>query len=232
MSLPFLLETPGLRAYLLAPIEYRTAEAFLRRLAAEQEARGSSDIVLVLCEHPTTITVGRGGSAADVRHASFLIRSKQVPVEWVARGGGAIIHLPGQLAIYPVVPLGMLGWKVGHYVQRLQQGLKQALAELGVPAELWDDGSSLVGRTGAVAHFGIAVRQGATLFGAYLNVAPALGLFRLLQGRPGQPRPSSLVAERQRPVKMNLVRTAVVQQLAQAFGAGEYHLFTGHPWLR
>jgi lipoate-protein ligase B len=36
-----------------------------------------------------------------------------------------VLHAPGQLAVYPIVPLGLFGWTVGEYLRRLQRGMKK-----------------------------------------------------------------------------------------------------------
>ena len=89
------------------------------------------------------------------------------------------------------------------------------------------------GRTGQLAAIGVAVRHWVTYYGAYLNVCPPMGLFRLVESDPrGQTPMSCLVAERCGPVRMTAVRAALVRRLAECFGCDRYHLYTGHPWLR
>ena len=79
----------------------------------------------------------------------------------------------------------------------------------------------------------MAVRHWVTYYGAYLNVCPPMGLFRLVETDPvGRTPMSCLVAERRGPVRMTAVRAALVQRLTEAFGCDRYHLYTGHPMLR
>jgi lipoyl(octanoyl) transferase len=89
------------------------------------------------------------------------------------------------------------------------------------------------GRTGQLAAIGVAVRHWVTYYGAYLNVCPPMGLFRLVESDPrGQTQMSCLVAERRGPVRMTAVRAALVRRLTECFGCDRYHLYTGHPRLR
>ena len=79
----------------------------------------------------------------------------------------------------------------------------------------------------------MAVRHWITYYGAYLNVCPAMGLFRLVRSDPLRQAPMScLVAERCGPVRMTGVRSALVCRLAERFNCDRYHLYTGHPMLR
>jgi lipoyl(octanoyl) transferase len=153
-------------------------------------------------------------------------------VRWVKRGGGCLVHAPGQLAVYPIVPLSWHGLSAGDYLQRLQQGLLRTIEELGIPAHTHPTQHGIWGRTGQFAFFGVAVRDWIAYHGAFLNVAPSMGLFRLIQSDlETSPRISCLMAECRKPVRMTSIRAELVRQLAGAFGCDRYHLHTGHPLL-
>jgi lipoate-protein ligase B len=79
----------------------------------------------------------------------------------------------------------------------------------------------------------MAVRDWITWQGAYLNVSPPLGLFRLIQSDPqGQSPMGSVAAERCGVIRMPTVRAVLVERLTEVFGCDRYHLYTGHPWLK
>ncbi len=219
------------QTHLLGLIDYPSAVELQRRLAAELALRDDGQIVLLLCEHPPVVSVGRSGLASEVCRQSQRLQAKGVEIHWVGRGGGPWLHLPGQLAVYPLVPLRWHGWNIGDYLSRLQRGVRAAIEEIGVRLEHQPATSGLCGRTGQLATFQVGVRNWVTHHGAFVNVCPALGLFQLLQEGP-QRRISSLVAERGRAVRMTSVRAAVARHLAQAFGCDRYHLHTGHPLLQ
>jgi lipoyl(octanoyl) transferase len=204
-----------------------------RRLLDEVGDRDDGQIALLLCEHPNLITIGRGGSSANIRHDSPALKSREIEAVYVNRGGGCLLHCPGQVAIYPMVPLRWHGFTLGEFVERLQAGIVEALDDLNVPAHTLPGKHGIWGRTGQLAALGVAVRNWVTYYGAYLNVDPPLGLFRLVENDPQNDFPmSSLMAERRGSIKMTMVRAALVGRLAEAFGCDRYHLFTGHPYLK
>jgi lipoyl(octanoyl) transferase len=261
---------PSLEAFLLGQIDFDVALALQQRLVEQVHQRDDGQITLLLCEHPTLITVGRGGSPGHVAMQSHLVQNRRIEVRWVNRGGGCLVHSPGQLAIYPIVPLRWHGLSVGEYLGRLQAGIVETLDDLNVPARpqpgdcpnfrpsengtvplraanaaasvpLLGTSSAgggqclcgVWGRTGQLAALGVAVRHWITYYGAYLNVCPPMGLFRLVESDPvGHTPMSGLVAERCGPVRMTGVRAALVRRLAERFGCDRYHLYTGHPMLR
>ena len=56
-----------------------------------------------------TISVGRSGSRAHIRPDDQALREAAIRVHWVNRGGGCVLHLPGQLVAYLALPLHPLG---------------------------------------------------------------------------------------------------------------------------
>jgi lipoyl(octanoyl) transferase len=227
------LQSPALQAFLLGQVDFDRVLALQQRLVRETHDRGDGQITLLLCEHPAIITVGRGGSPGEIAQQSSLVRNRQIEVRWVNRGGGCIVHCPGQLAIYPIVPLRWHGFSVGEFLDRFHAGLIETLADLNVPGSPAAGRHGVWGRTGQLAAIGVAVRHWVTYYGAYLNVCPPMGLFRLVESDPhGQTQMSCLVAERRGPVRMTAVRAALVRRLTECFGCDRYHLYTGHPLLR
>ena len=223
----------AMEAHLLGRIDFGRCLALQQRLVDRIAARADGQICLLLCEHPNLVTVGRAGSPADVRFVARLLSSGQLEVRWVKRGGACLVHAPGQLAVYPILPLRWHGFSVGEYLDRLQAGILGTLEALRVQACSRPGRHGIWGRTGQLVAFGIAVRDGVSYHGAFINVAPSMGLFRLVQtDRQQATRPSCLVAERQQPVRMSSVRAELVPRLADAFGCDRYHLYTGHPLLR
>src|SRR5688572_7460058 len=93
---------PTVEAYLLGRIDFHACLTLQRRLVYETSGRRDGRISLILCEHPRSITVGRLGSWAHIRVDQRELESRQVPVHWTNRGGGCLVHLPGQLAVYPI----------------------------------------------------------------------------------------------------------------------------------
>ena len=216
--------------YLLGCVDFEDCLLVQRRLAYDALSRDDGRIAVLLCEHPPQVTIGRGGSRADVRISNEELAARQVPVRYVGRGGGAILHAPGQLAVYPIVPLAWHGWCVGEFLRRFGAALGSTLTDLKVRWHPCDGAASLRGRLGMLAAVGVSIRNGVTLHGAVLSVHPdGYGQARV-QVAPGLSF-SSILAERSLPVKMTAVRAALVAHLAAEFGCQRHHLHTGHPHL-
>jgi len=233
LPIPASQQTPSLETYLLNRIDFRRCLELQKRLAQQAVLCDDGRIVLLLCEHPTVVTVGRSGLPEHIATQSRMLRNGQIEVLWVNRGGGCLVHCPSQLAIYPIVPLRWHGFSIGEFLERFQAGILETLHEMNIHGHSIPDRHGIWGRTGRLAALGVAVRDWVSYYGAYLNVCPSMGLFRMVENaRSPEDRPGSLVAERGRGARMTAVRAGLVRHLAEAFGCERSHLYTGHPLLR
>src|SRR5712691_2322736 len=123
-----------LQVYLLGSVEFEAALALQQRLAY-QVAGDRNHAALVLCEHPPLITVGRQGSRSHLLCEPEELRARRWRVRWVNRGGGCLLHLPGQLAIYPILPLDRLALGLQSYLDRLHNVVAQVLGDFSVRAQ-------------------------------------------------------------------------------------------------
>jgi lipoyl(octanoyl) transferase len=220
----------ALQAYLLGTVEFEAALALQRQLA--YHVAGERDrAALVLCEHPPAISVGRHGSRAHILYEPEELQSLRWRVRWVNRGGGCLLHLPGQLAIYPILPLDRLALGLHEYLTRLRQVIIDVLADFGVPAAAGPDGADVYVGSRPVAHLGVAVCNWVSYFGAAFNVYPDLQPLRKVRTAPGAPPMTSLERERRGPLRAALVRERLLEHFAARFGFGRLSLFFHHPAL-
>ena len=89
-----------------------------------------------------------------------------------------MLHLPGQVACYPILPLDTIGRSVTAYLGELQDLVVELLRdhELAGAPDPVHPGIRINGRR--VAHLGVAVRDNITCFGLVLNADPDLALPR------------------------------------------------------
>ncbi len=209
-----------------------------QRLAYEIGGRDDGQINVLFCEHASLITIGRSGSRGNVRLSNDQLTRRRLETRWVNRGGGCVLHGPGQLAIYPIVPLRWHRWTVGDYLRKINGAMVATLEQLKIPAETPAGQFGVWGRNGCLAAVGVAVRNWVTSGGIFLNVHPAMTDFGYVDvARPADLQDhkttmSCLVAERRRPVKMSEARAFLVERFAEAFDCDRYHIHTGHPSMK
>ena len=217
-----------LSAYLLGGLALDALLALQRRLV--YDVSGDRDAAaLVLCDHDTGVTVGREGSTAHVRPNPDELAARGWPVNWVARGGGALLHVPGQVACYPVFALDALNLTVGRYVSELVAVACDLCRAFGVEAAPDPDRPGVRANGRRVAHVGVAVRGNVTSFGLVVNATPDLAPFRDVRC-DGDPLPmTSLARESAHRVRVTTVRQLVLELIVKRFGFDRVSIFHTHP---
>lgn len=179
--------------------------------------------------------MGRAGSRAHILADDDELRAWGVQVRWVNRGGGCVLHMPGQLTAYLVLPLERFRLDVGAYLDAISRVLQGVLTEfdLGKAARCDPGGALLCGAR--VASLGVAIRRWISYYGFTLNVGPFLAPFELIEdiGPMGVPiAATSMEAIRQRPAPMSKVRESLLRHVEMVFGMERHVLFTSHPMIR
>ena len=224
-------DTPRtLAVYLLGPLGFDAALALQRRLVYDLGERRPETPggAFILCEHPPGITIGREGSREHVKLTPQELHAREWPVRWLARGGGVMLHLPGQVAAYPLLNLQAHGSTPTQFLRAWEAVCRDVVRGYCTPDDCRErPGVSVRGR--AVVHIGASVRYGVTAFGAVLNVNPDLEAFRGIHC-DGNPRPmTSLARESPLAVRAPAVRQALIDGLAEAFGFTRVSLYHSHP---
>jgi lipoyl(octanoyl) transferase len=149
-----------------------------------------------------------------------------------------VLHAPGQLAIYPIVPLNGWRWSARSFVVQFRDSVQRGLAQLQLQTWAHRGAWGLWGRSGLLAAIGVSVQDDITSHGMFLNVNPAPGPFGFVDtvdpqraGVGERTTMSSLLAERRQPARMAALRSSLVSALAEGFGAERHNIHCGHPWL-
>lgn len=219
-----------LEAYLLGSADFDALLALQRRLVYEisgDRRRG----VLILCEVPHLITMGREASTAHIQYEPAELATRGWPIRWVNRGGGAMLHGPGQLMVVPVLALDALGLDLAGYLTRLHGIIRDVCREADAPALTRSDRSGVWAKGRLLAHVGVAVHDWVASFGAAINIDPDLALFRGVHCDGDAEPMTSLARERRAPVRPALVRQRLVEAFAERFGYSRTSIFHYHPAL-
>ncbi len=203
----------------LGLIAYGAGWELQRRVVAARKTGAAPD-VLLLCEHPHVITLGRNGKPEHLRASDHVLR--QMGVEFFAtdRGGDITYHGPGQLVGYPILNLAEIRRDVVWYVRQLEETMIQASADFGVRAArqpgktgVWVDTPG-VGEE-KLAAIGVHISRWVTSHGFAYNVSTDLRYFDLIVpcGIPDK-QPTSL----ERLLGRTLARAEVTPRMIARFG--------------
>ncbi len=182
----------------------------------QKHLQGHGTDTLILVEHPATVTLGRRGSAADLKMAQSLFESRGVSLQNINRGGLATAHEPGQLVAYPIVLLKKkdLRW----FADSFLQAVIAVLADYSLAGALktGEPGVWVNGRK--ICSFGIALKRWVSSHGIALNVNNNLSTFDMIVpcGRPEEVV-TSMARELDRPPPMAELQQRFVKHFSQAF---------------
>jgi lipoate-protein ligase B len=160
-------------------VDYQTAWLRQKKLVGEVVA-GAGD-VLVVCEHPCVITLGRQAHEQNLLLSRSGLQEKGVPVLSVDRGGDVTLHAPGQMVVYPLVDLKRAGMGLKKYLINLEQVVVAFLAGFGIVANGDESRRGVWVGNKKIASIGIGVSRWVSFHGIGLNIATDLSLFRLIR---------------------------------------------------
>ncbi len=188
-----------------------------RLLAGEVDAA-----VLLLLECEPIITLGRSARHEHLVASAAELAAAGIAVLSTDRGGEVTYHGPGQLLVFPVLPVR--GGVVA-FLQSMADGLAALANELGVPGARWrrDPAGVWLGEA-KLAACGLHLRRGVVAHGFAFNVATPPERWRLIvpcglaapitsialeRARRGLPPPPSIEAIAARAVAPILSRLGV-----------------------
>lgn len=206
----------------LGLIDYAAAYGIQKESVARVLAGGAQ--VLLLCEHPAVITLGRLAQEVNILNLETISRRgiRVVPID---RGGDVTLHAPGQLVVYPILnlapclPAGRQSNRdLRLYMHKLEQVAIALLKSFGIVA------SRISGKTGVfvgpdkIASLGIGVRKWVTFHGLGINVNTDLKLFDLIKPCGLDVRMTSIARIKGNPVDMSGVKQQLVECFKKEFG--------------
>ena len=192
-----------------------------RRLVEARKARAIPD-VLLLCEHPHVITLGRNARPEHLLANDRRLAEMSVELHATDRGGDITYHGPGQIVGYPILDLTEHRRDVRWYVEQLEEVMIRATADFGIPARriegqhgVWIDTPSGEEKLGAL---GVHLSRWVTSHGFAYNVSTDLRYFDLIVpcGIAGK-RATSLERALGRDVSIEEARRRVTLHFSEVF---------------
>jgi lipoyl(octanoyl) transferase len=167
----------------LGLIGYAEALELQKRVVAARKA-GAIEDVLLFCEHPHVITLGRSGNRSNLLASEKILRQKGVEYFETTRGGDITYHGPGQIVGYPILDLGAIRRDVVWYVRSLEEVMIRATVELGIEARREAGKTGIwiaeAGGEEKLAAIGVHISRWVTSHGFAYNVATDLRYFDLI----------------------------------------------------
>jgi lipoate-protein ligase B len=153
----------------LGLVEYSEAYKLQRTLHRQRVEEKIPDVLLLL-EHPPTITIGKSGTLNNVLTSKERLVQHGISLFFIDRGGDATYHGPGQIVGYPIVNLGQRGKDLHRYVNDLEEVMLRTLRDFSIKGDrdkhhpgIWVNGEE-------IAAIGLSVRKWVSMHGFALNI--------------------------------------------------------------
>ena len=148
---------------------------------------GGVPMSVFLLEHdpPVITTTRRPGVAAHLLSTPANLAERGVELVETDRGGDITYHGPGQLVVYPILDLNVLGLRIHSYMRLLEEVVISTLAVFGVTAGreqgatgVWVASENAPARK--IAAIGVRLSRWCSMHGLAINVDPELSHFDLI----------------------------------------------------
>jgi lipoyl(octanoyl) transferase len=167
----------------LGRVPYGPACELQRQLVEARKSRTIPD-VLVVCEHPHVITLGRNGTRDHLHAGDALLEQMNVEFHTTDRGGDITYHGPGQVVGYPILDLTEHRRDIAWYVWQLEEVMIRTSADFGLAAKrlegrhgVWIETPDGEEKLGAL---GVHLSRWVTSHGFAYNVSTDLRYFDLI----------------------------------------------------
>jgi lipoate-protein ligase B len=115
----------------LGMIDYDEAYQLQKKLHRKRISGEIPDVMLLL-EHPPTLTVGKSGSVDTVLVSKEELARQRIPIFFIGRGGDVTYHGPGQLVAYPIINLTQRGKDIPRFVRDLEEVIICTLEDFSI----------------------------------------------------------------------------------------------------
>ncbi len=156
----------------------RTLDLQLR--ICEAKKSGFEPDVLLLLEHPPTITLGRNGRWHNLLVSDQDLEARGIRRYEVDRGGDITFHGPGQLVGYPLLRLDPGERDVHLFMWNLEESIIRLLEQYGIEGSRVEKMTGVWTRGGKIAAMGVHISRWITRHGFALNVRTDLSCYDLI----------------------------------------------------
>ncbi len=140
---------------------------YLRKLTEQ-----NSHYHIMGVEYNPVITIGIRGNHDDILDSDL----KNIPVFKIKRGGQTTIHNPGQIVIYPIVPIKKLKIKIKQFIDIIINCTTQTMGHFGCQTEFDQEKKGFYTTEGKIGFLGLQFKKGVSMHGLSINISNNLNI--------------------------------------------------------
>lgn len=150
------------RIKLIGKIDYHECWEQMKNFTEQRDTNTPDELWLV--EHDPVFTLGLAGKEEHI-----LIKEHDIPIIRSDRGGQVTYHGPQQIIIYILIDLKRLDFSIRELVTRIENGVIDYLASLGINANGDRDAPGVYVAGKKIASLGLKIRKGCSYHGLSFN---------------------------------------------------------------
>lgn len=200
------------------PLGLRSYEEALaiQELYHERVRSGELSGAVLFVQHKPVLTLGKNADPSLILASSADLRSEGVDCVTTDRGGEVTAHMPGQLVVYPILPLQRMRLPVKSYVEGLQRAVIHTLKGWNLPSVCDSAFPGVWIGSNKICAVGVRIRERVSMHGIALNVNNRLDLFsRIIPCGIRDRGVTSMAQELQGEVDMDEVLRALSRAMSQ-----------------
>ncbi len=168
-----------IQVYSLGVVSYQEGLSLQEKFhtACVEESHGG---VCLSCQHTPVLTLGKNAEDRYITATTPALKAAGIEVVPTERGGQVTAHEPGQLVIYPILPLTRYCLSPKRYVCLLEETIIRLLADYGIKAQRDKEHPGVWVGSEKVCALGIRIKDRVSMHGLALNVNNDLSTFRVI----------------------------------------------------
>ena len=190
----------------------------IQRVLLQEVIAGRSPETLIICEHSSVITHGRGANPDNLLTPRNKLSDLGISVVEIERGGDYTWHGPGQIVAYPLLDLRKRKQDVSWYLRKLEEVIIALLQHYNISAQRICDKTGVWIEDRKIASIGVKLSRWCTMHGFSLNYLNCSAGFNLIRacGLPDL-KVTSIIQECPKLNPANLSYANVVADLVNCF---------------
>lgn len=145
-----------------------------------QVRTGALDAAILTLTHPPVVTLGKHGDEKYLLVTPVELEARGIHLVKTDRGGEVTAHMPGQLLVYPILPVRQGGVGPKGLVNEILGVVIKVLSTYGITGVLDPENPGVWVRDQKICAVGIRIRQRVSCHGIALNINNDLSIFDLM----------------------------------------------------
>ena len=173
---------------------------------------------LILTEHLPVFTICKHGKRENRLVSEAVLKSKNITLHHIERGGDITFHGPGQIIGYPIFKIKQPLVGIRQFIHNLEQILINTLASFNIQAIKRTQYIGIWVEDKKIASLGIAIAKHVSFHGFALNVSTDLTYFDLINPCGiKEIKMTSVEQILQRKIPIELIKTVIKNQFIKVF---------------